>query len=193
MNADPKPEKNMTRLWLIAGGIVLVIALVVLLMSIGSKDDALPEVKVHEITPTETRIEATGEYIPKLFLMSRNESDESVEIKTSYCTMKYPIAYADLVEAVVVDANSKKVVEFYARLNGGHYLLYTISFTETEGELIGTLELEGSEEPLELRAIFHEASEELVGDDLISFRAGQETFNDVWTSLAENTRFTPAA
>lgn len=177
---------NKKLIYLIAGVAVAFAAIVLLLVFSGDKE-AEDELIVHDIESTQ---ESAATQHPALTLLERKEHDDVVELVTSYCTLSFPYAFSDLVVEEVVDEDGRIAIDFYAALGGSKYPIYTISFSG-EGEIpLGSIEVDG--ETFEMTAKFFEDAADLQGDDVISFHAAQETFNDVWHSLEANGNFSSA-
>jgi len=178
------------QLWLIAG-VALIAAIVLLTVILGGGESPAAEVIVHDVEGTQASTEPQSKTaLPALSLKEYREQDELVELVTTYGTISYPYAFSDLIEEEFIDEPERKAIEFFAALGGTRYPVYTVSFTGGGSIPLGTLRL--GEADCEVTADINEASASLEGDDLVSFRAAQETFNDVWASMTANENFTPA-
>ena len=139
-----------------------------------------------EGTTAGTEPEATSQ-VKELLVETVTERADFVVVTTTYCTVKYPYAFSDLifVEAKTLEAHAE--LQFSAEIDGEKYRVYTLYFNGEEGMPLGTLQIDG--ESYGVTAMFHEVTG-LDDDDMISIYAAQETFNDVVNSLPENQGFT---
>lgn len=120
------------------------------------------------------------------------EQADLVLVKTSFCNVKYPFAFADLIRVKAQDEGNVATLEFSACITDVEYPMYVLRFGGSEGILLGTLTIPGEAAPREVYAEFCQADTAALGDHVGTFYAAQETFNDVVASLAENGGFTPA-
>ena len=132
--------------------------------------------------------EAAVPETPVLAVESVTEQGDAVIVKTSYCEVQYPFAFADLIR---VRAEEEKL-NFVMELLGEEYPLFAICFGEGEGIPLGTLQLEGQPEPMAVWAEIGVPNEDALGDNVNTYFAVQESFNDVIMSLMENEGFTAA-
>ncbi len=123
---------------------------------------------------------------PVLAVESITEQGDVVVVKTSYCEVKYPFAFADLIR---VQAEEEKL-DFVLELSGEAYPLFAICFGEGEGIPLGTLAVDGKAEPMAVWAQIGTPNEAALGDSVSTYYAAQESFNDVLASLMENEGFT---
>ena len=177
---------NKKRLCLIAG-IVLVIAVCALLFFLNSEKNET-EVIVYE--PESIVALPTSASHPALQLLERRENGDMIELVTTYCTLRFPYAFSDLVVQEVTDQDGRLAIDFYAALGGERYPVYTVLFSGGGNIPLGTLQVD--DVTFEVSANFHEDTANLQGDDMVSFCAAQETFNDIWASLEANENFTSA-
>ena len=177
---------NKKRLCLIAI-IVLAVAVCVLAFFLNSEEETA-EVIVYD--PESTIALPTQSSYPALQLLERRENGDMIELVTTYCTLRFPYAFSDLVVQEVTDQNGRIAIDFYAALGGERYPVYTVSFSGGGDIPLGMLKVDAV--TFEVSAKFHEDTADLQGDDMISFCAAQETFNDIWASLEANENFTSA-
>lgn len=142
-----------------------------------------------DVAPVQTTL-ATEVVLPEAVLAveSVTEQGDMVIVQTTYCDVKYPFAFADLIG---VEAEEEKL-NFVLQLSGEEHLLFAICFQEGEGIPLGTLAVEGKEEPVAVWAQIGTADEAALGDNVSTYYAAQESFNDVLASLMENEGFTAA-
>ena len=167
----------------LAGLSALLILLVIVLVGLNRGN------KPEEVVPGTTEAAAT-ELISNMKLLqveSTKEQGENVIVATTYGTVKYPYAFSDLVIVEAETFMNHAALEFKAEIDGQEYKLYTLLFNGEEGMPVGKLLVDG--ETYVVTALFHDVTE-LSGDNLVTFYAVQETFNDVVNSLADNGGFT---
>ena len=174
------------RLCLIAG-IVLALAVCALLF-LPKSEKKSAEVIVHE--PNDALTLPTQPSHPALQLVERRENGDMIELVTTYCTLRFPYAFSDLVVQEITDQDGRIAIDFYAALGGERYPVYTVLFSGGGNIPLGTLQVD--DVTFEVSANFHEDTANLQGDDMVSFCAAQETFNDIWASLEANENFTSA-
>lgn len=125
--------------------------------------------------------------LKELDVESVTEQEDSVLVTTTYGTVRYPFAFSDImcVEAETFDDHA--VLMFNAIIDGVLVKLYALQFNGTEGIPVGTLEVDGEE--YAVTSLFY--NENRISDNnMATFYAVQETFNDVLVSLSENEGFT---
>lgn len=142
--------------------------------------ESVPETEVTEPARKELTIESV------------QQQDAMMVLQTSYGTMKYSFAFSDLIEAVAINGNSQAALEWYVHIGEADYLLFTITFNGSEGELLGTMVIEADQPAEPVHMVFCAADEKLEDSGLQTFYAAQEVVNDVIASLAENEAFTAA-
>lgn len=134
--------------------------------------------------PAQTRL-------PGLELTVEQEGQMMV-ITTSYCVLKYPFAFSDVIRVTAENQADQAALLFCAWLNNTEYPMFSIVFDGNGGILVGTLKLDDGT-VVSVTAQLFEADEAMEPDMLKSFYAVQETINDIIQSLAENEHFTSAA
>ena len=178
--------------------VLSVILVLLIILLVGLNREQTPEVSVPDTTeatvetPTEEATEEITQEVSKtkeLVVESVTEQEETVIVDTTYVTVKYPYAFSDLMSVEAETFEDHAALEFGAVIAETTYKAYTLYFDGEEGMPVGTLQLDG--ETYVVTAQFHEVSG--VGkDDMTTFYAAQETFNDVVNSLSENEGFTAA-
>ena len=187
--------KGLTTVCIVLG---VVLALLIVLLVCLDHDKA-PEMSMPEnteaaaTTPTEEATEEITEAVPEgkaLLVESVEEEEDTVIVVTTYVTVKYPYAFSDLMSVEAQTFEDHAALEFGANIGQTTYKAYTLYFNGSEeGMPVGTLQLDG--ETYVVTAQFHDVTG-LGKDDMTTFYAAQETFNDVVNSLAENEGFTAA-
>ncbi len=164
--------------------IVMAVVIAVLIFLLWHQGSNQPEVSVYE------QGQSTQEPSTSLQALSVGESDvqgDDVLVQTSYCTLKYPAAFFDVIQVSEGDG----AIVFSARLGETVCPMYTIYFSD-EGDMpIGTMKLPEQAEPIGLTVTFHEPIDGLKEDELFTFNAARDTFSEVWFSLSDNEGFTP--
>jgi hypothetical protein len=123
-------------------------------------------------------------------IISSNENGRKIEVVTTFGKISYSSAFTD---AIIVKAEGSKEsarVNFYANLSIGETPIYSIIYGKEEASSFGKLKLDGSETPVLVQVAFYEAPANMSKDDTATFNATQETFNDVVSSLKDDSRFT---
>lgn len=130
-----------------------------------------------------------GQQIGKLVIESVEEQGDQMVVSTSYCQVKYPYAFSDLIQVEAVNEEKGAALVFFSVIEGVRTDLYTISFGGTADIQLGTLKV--GADTVAVRAQICKADEKLDQELQYVFVAAQETFNDVVASLSENSSFTP--
>lgn len=192
-------ENNMSKIFIavFVGIIAILLAVVIIMIAAksggsegtgdGEKTDPAPDQSTHPIV-TEPLIDDVN--IPELKIESIEEQSENTVIKTSYCTITFPSMFYDLIKVDEYFGDGTGCIIFSAYIGNGYETVYTLIFNSETGIDIGTLKLDGVDDPIRVSVNFYEPSEGLSDDALAGFYAAQETFNDVVVSLEKNEGFT---
>lgn len=130
--------------------------------------------------------------VPELQIETTDEDNKWVTVKTTYGVVRYSSAFSDIVAVTAVQHEAASQLLFTANIGESEIPLYTIRYDEEgEGIVLGTLKLT-SNVTVPVSVTLSDAPAELAGNDLATFIAAQETFNDVLTSMMEDSRFTMA-
>lgn len=108
----------------------------------------------------------------------------SMLVKTSYLDLEFPYAFSDVIFVEAVNENGVAALKFSTKTATMDEPLYTIWFGGTVGEAIGTY---AGKFPVTVE--FFSLPKNLSEDDQGTFKATQETFNDVLQSMHENENF----
>lgn len=193
-------EKNLTKIFIsVFAAIILILAVVIVIMLCAKGGDgtepsdssSIPEQSGVPVTEPPIASEPLNSEvnIPELKIESVEEQEEIVLITTSYGTMSYSSAFSELIGTDVYFGDGTGCIIFSARVGGGNQTVYSILFNNESGIDVGELQLDGVESPIRVSVVFYEAPSTLAGDDLISYLAAQETFNDIVVSLDKNEGF----
>lgn len=125
----------------------------------------------------------------ELIIQSTAEQENSIVVSTTYGTVKYPFAFSDLLVVEAVTFADYAVLEFHAMIDDAEVKLFALFFNGTDGMPIGTLQVDG--DTYVVTSQLYEA-ENISDDNMVTFYAAQETFNDVLSSLSENKGYTAA-
>lgn len=127
----------------------------------------------------------------KLTLESVEEKEQLMVVTTSYCVVRYPFAFSDIIQVEVVEYEGSETLMFRASLNGESYPMFCLMFDGVEGSPVGNLTLnDGS--VVSVTAQIFPGDESLDSDMLHTFYAAQESINDVISSLMDSQWFVPA-
>lgn len=201
MNNKPQlSEKNLTKIFIsVFAAIILILAVVIVIMLCAKGGDGtepsdssnIPAQSGAPVTEPPIASEPLNSEvnIPELKIESVEEQEEIVLITTSYGTMSYSSAFSELIGTDVYFGDGTGCIMFSARVGGGNQTVYSLLFNNESGIDVGMLKLDGVESPIRVSVVFYEAPAALAGDDLISYLAAQETFNDIVVSLNKNEGF----
>lgn len=135
---------------------------------------------------TETQPSDSG-----LTVESVEQEGELMVITTSYCVLKYPFAFSDLIRVTAENQEDQASLLFCAWLSNTEYPMYSLIFDGDEGVPVGQLTLEDGT-TVSVTVQFFQADEDMEPDMQQSFYAVQETINDIIGSLADVEGFTAA-
>lgn len=176
----------------------LALAAIAVLALAGCSVDETPEstgLEGQTQQPQQTQPSGGEESTPGSHLELRVESLEEVEdqviVKTSYCEVRYPFAFSDVILVTAENQPESARLLFCASVNDAEYPMFSIIFGGTEGIPVGTLTLDDGT-VLSVTAQVFAADESLEPDTLHTFYAAQETLNDVISSLMDVKGFVPA-
>lgn len=176
---------------LIACAVVVTVALVVLCVVLAlSRREPQPTQPTNPTgtvaTPTTQPPDHPGETMETLVIQQIEEQGSMIVVTTNYGTVAYPVAFEALMSVEARNQENDVALEFYATIDGKQCALYALAFHSREGIPVGYLQV--GENVYAVNAIFHEPVG-LDADGKSTFYAAQETFNDVVTSLEDNTGF----
>lgn len=146
-----------------------------------------------ETTPGSTEATTLPAETVMLTVDSVAEQDGQMVVTASWCVLRYPFAFGDLIQVTAKQTRDVSALCFAARIGEETPKIFDLRFGGSEGICLGTLELPGTGETVQVYGVLHEPGDSLSEAQMSTFRAVQETFNDVCASLAENPGFVPAA
>ena len=146
-------------------------------------------VTMEQTTPAavETEPVASG-----LVVEAIEEQGDNMVVRTSFVHVKYPFAFADLIQVNAANEDDVASLEFFVSNQDVQHPIFTIRFGGDEGILLGTVQISNEEAPRTVYAELASADADALGDYLETFYAAQESFNDVVASLMENEGFVAA-
>lgn len=162
--------------------VVLVLLIVVLIFLI--QGDTHENV-VPNATEDSTPVELSN--MKELLVERVTKHEDAMIVETTYGTVKYPYAFSDLINVEAKTFKDYAVLEFSAAIDDTDYKLYTLFFNGEADMPIGKILVDGK--TYAVTAQFHDVSG-ISDDDMVTFYAAQETFNDVVNSLSANEGFT---
>lgn len=172
------------------------LVLSVLFAGCGSKapsKETMPETEIVETTGVPETTAATEEPTkPQMSVDSIEEQGDMMIVNTPFFQLKYPFAFADLIQVEAVDNGEVAELHFSAKLDLSEYRLFSLTFGGTGDILLGTMVLPQYDAPVQVYATLYRIDETLSSDFVNTFNAAQECFNDVMMSLMECEGFTPA-
>lgn len=119
------------------------------------------------------------------------ELDGRMVVTTSWCQVSYPFAFEELIQVTTEETGGVRALCFTARIGEEEIPLYDIRFGGNGGSLLGRLAMPVTGVNVDVFGVLHEPGN-LTDEQVGTFRAVQETFNEVCESLMENPGFTPA-
>lgn len=142
-----------------------------------------------EDTEQQTPVTPEEKDFPELQILSTTEDNSWVTVETTYGTFRYPFAFSDLITVKADSNDASASLQFTADVDGEMTVIYTIYYNEENGHPCGTLKLAEDEDPVTVSVVFAELPADMPEASKPTFFATQETFNDVLTSMKEDSRF----
>lgn len=174
----------------------LLALVMILLAGCGGKNAPAETVSVTEQVVATEAPETTevtqAPTVPQLTVESIEEQGDMMVVNTPYFQLRYPFAFADLIQVEAQTAGEVEELIFTAKLDLSEYRLFSLILGGTGDILLGTVMLPQREEPVAVYATLYRIDENLSSDFVNTFNAAQECFNDVMMSLMECEGFTPA-
>lgn len=178
----------------VRAALLLGAALLIVLISAGCGHRSSEEVPadVSQAIPTaEVSVTPAPEMLYTLTVDEQTGEGDTVLVSTSYGTVRYPFAFSDLLRMEAENATDHASLKFFAVIDDVDVPVYTVVFNGQEDIFLGSLSIPDAENEVPVYAEIHTSPAELAEDDLGTFYAVQETFNDVVISLEENVGFSP--
>lgn len=123
-----------------------------------------------------------------LSIISVTESGDKVLVETNLATVAFPYAFSDVISAEAINDPSGSYLVFTADCGEESAEIYSLVFNGNEGYNVGSLDVNGRN--IAVSVLFYDS--DLSGDASVTFKATQETFNDIAESLKSVSGYTPA-
>jgi hypothetical protein len=141
--------------------------------------------------PNSSSSSAAGVTVPvkKLQILSVEEQTDYMIVTTTYCAVKFPYAFSDIIGVKAETCGNYAKMDFTATVGENEVMLYTLFFNKATGIPVGTLMVDGT--TYTVTAEIYDMDQ--INDEYrLTFQAAQETINDVIVSLGENSGFVAA-
>lgn len=122
--------------------------------------------------------------LEELTIQDRYRQGSSMLVKTSYLDVAFPYAFSDVIFVEAINEDGMAALAFSTKTSTMDERIYTVWFGGTTGESIGTYQ---GNVPVTVE--FYPLPDDLSEDDRGTFKATQETFNDVLQSMHEDKNF----
>jgi hypothetical protein len=122
-------------------------------------------------------------------ILSTTETDGSVVIKTTFGNSRYPAAFSDLITVKAQSGEASASLQFFAQIDSKEIPVFTVHYGGSEGRPFGILSLSGDTDEITVAVAFADPPAGLSADDLTTFQAAQEVFNEILASMNEDARF----
>ena len=174
-----KKNLNAKQLTFLAGCVIGAAALIVvacfLIFSPKAKEDS-------DFKNVETTAPAIN--LGELTIVDMYRQGSSMLVKTSYLDVEFPYAFSDVITVEAVSKDGVTGLEFCTKTATMDEKIYTIWFGGNTGETIGIFD-----EKQTVKVEFARLPDYLNEDDRGTFKATQETFNDVLQSMYKSGKF----
>lgn len=141
------------------------------------------------IVQTEPEAEPEAAQKVELVVESTEEKEDSIIVTTSFCQLRYPFAFADLIQIKEQNDASVSSLEFSVLIKNEMYPIFAVRFGEGEGIPLGSILVPGETEDRPVYAELYVPDEVALGENANTYYAAQETFNDIVEALSENPNF----
>ena len=161
-----KTDKKITKT-----NLVLIIIIVILAL-------ALAAFVIKELLPSSSSSDADGS-------TGISAASPVAEIKTPYCTLKYPQRWEDSMSVKETEENGVLAEAFYAVISGEEYALYTVYFGDAlVGDLYGYLPYEGANVAVHIECHKLTDSAGLSEEEAMQFYEMIEGVNEIALSIS---------
>lgn len=127
--------------------------------------------------------------MPELTVGESSRKEQSWVVETSYLDVAYAYAFSDLIYVTAVNEETVTALDFCVKTSTMDEKLYTITFNASAGEIIGSFDPKDGQGAVPVSVTFYALPTGLSQDDVGTFKATQETFNDVLASMKEDPAF----
>lgn len=181
-NRRRRPRKrkwNPTFCWLIGICSVVLVVLIIIACSLGKDDEK------------KGGAPAGLEPLQEMVIESVSEQGDVVVMETSFCQVKIPYAFSDLIEVQPVNDGNQRTLKFYVMLDEQRHDLFSIIFNGMSGIRLGDISVEGRSSTIPVFAVIDEVHPGLEGDQRLTVLAAQDCFSEIVFSLNDNEGFVP--
>lgn len=123
--------------------------------------------------------------MPELTVGEGQRSGQSWVVETSYLNVTLPYAFSDYIDVTAVNEDIAAALDFRVKTSTMEEKLYTLWFGGTAGEQVGSFDPGDGQGRVPVMVVFYDLPAGLSEDDQGTFKAAQETVNDVLASLTE--------
>lgn len=178
--AEARNKRSLIMVCLGLAAILLILIAILFIVGDNQKDSN------KESTPQTSNVETATGHMDELELLSVETVDSSVVITTNYGTMRYSAAFVDIMQVEVENLDACAQLVFSVLIDGAWHKIYALMINVKDELLVGHWTIGDTVYPVS--AILY-APEGIRDDELLTFYAAQETFNDIMFSLEENKGF----
>jgi hypothetical protein len=175
-----KKTLDAKQLMVLAGCVIGVAALIIAACFIF---DVKPEPGPEATQPLRTSM-------PDLTIGEPTRNGQSMLVNTSYMDVEFPYMFSDYIYCQPINQQNATALEFRVRTATMDAPLYTIWFNGNVGQSVGSFDPGDGQGTVPVTVVFHKAEEKLSQDDLGTFKATQESFNEVLASMQQCADFT---
>lgn len=159
-------------------------ALIILIVLVVRGDKQAPDT----VQTGDVQMESTQLSDDEFEAASQNEQDgTNVVVQTAYCDLKYPFAMSDVVQVERDQRADVEILDFMFVCDEIRTPLFTLSFGNTENDLIGTITMPTGDS-VDVHLTTYDMPESLQDkqDAAGAYFAALEILNDILDSLNEN-------
>lgn len=153
--------------------------------------------------PWEPKPQPQRTSMPELTLGDMTRRDTMMVVGNSYLNLEFPYMFSDYIYVRAINQEKAAALEFRVRTSTMDEVLYTIWFNGMEDhwkhllgsisntDRIGSYDPGDGQGPVEVTVVFYKLPAQLSQDDQGTFKAAQETANEVIASANLSSKFTP--
>lgn len=121
--------------------------------------------------------------MPELTVGQAHRAEQSWVVETSYMDVAFSYAFSDYIYVTAVNEAAAAALDFRVKTSTMDEKLYTVWFNGTAGEQIGSFDPGDGQGKVPVMVVFYSLPAGISEDDEATFKATQETFNDVLASM----------